>query len=110
MAWVAGVGRTSSPRGARRAGAAGAASTRTGRPPRAGSCCRPLTGGFRPGCKRGPALQPAVLRRLGSRSVPRLPGGAVLPSPATHAILTVLMAGETVYLLHKVYKTLLDTL
>ena len=32
---------------------------------------------------------------------------AVAPTPATHAILTVLKAGETVYLLQRVYQTLL---
>ena len=31
------------------------------------------------------------------------------PTPATHAILTVLKAGERVYLTHRVFKTLLDT-
>ena len=34
----------------------------------------------------------------------------VSPTPATHAIWTVLKAGETAYLIYGVYKTLLDTI
>ena len=38
------------------------------------------------------------------------PGEGHHPTPATHAIWTVLKAGETVYLIYGVYKTHFDTI
>ena len=42
--------------------------------------------------------------------LPATPGRTAFPTPATHAILTVLKAGEAVYLVYTVYKALLDTI
>ena len=52
------------------------------------------------------ALGKRLLELLGEESAIFLTQEKAEPSPATHAILTVLKAGETVHLLRRVHKTL----